>query len=106
MPRVRMKVEPHGSLAEFSANHPDVELRLQAGWDDGERFLSIAEADAPNDEVVRSYFDDAPEVDPSEVVRADDEIAVIQAAIENPDSHRAARAAETLPRFPPVVRDG
>jgi predicted DNA binding protein len=106
MPRVRMKVEPHGSLAEFSATHPDVELRLQAGWRDEEGFVSIAEADAPNVEVVRSYFDDAPEVRSYDVVHADDEIVVIQARIENPDSHRAAREAGTLPRFPLIVRDG
>jgi predicted DNA binding protein len=106
MPRVRMKVEPHGSLAEFSATHPDVELRLQAGWRDEEGFLSITEADASDAEVVHSYFDTAPEVRSYEVVHADDEILVIQAQIANPDSHRAARKSGTLPRFPLIIRGG
>lgn len=106
MPRVRMKVEPHGSLAEFSATHPDVELRLQAGWRDEEGYLSITETDVSDAEVVRSHFDDAPEVHSYEVVHADDELLVIQAKIVNPDPHRAARESGTLPRFPLTVRDG
>jgi predicted DNA binding protein len=106
MPRVRMKVEPYGSLAEFSATHPDVELRLQAGWRAEEGFLSITETDASDANVIRSYFDDAPEVHSYEVVHADDEILVIQAQTTIPDTHQAAREAGTLPRFPLIVRGG
>jgi predicted DNA binding protein len=106
MPRVRLKIEPHGSLATFSTDHPDVELRLQAGWPEGEGLVAITEANASDNDLILSFFDTAPEVHSYEVLHTDDTHIIIQALIEKPDSYRAARTSQTLPRFPLVVRDG
>lgn len=107
MPKVRMKVEASGSLAELSKAHPDATFRILTSLSTDAGHMTLVEVEALDSATVSGFLDDDPDVLRYEVLHTDDRTAVIQFLQDSePDAGQAGRESGNPPPYPLVVRDG
>lgn len=106
MPKVRLKFRAPGSLADFSAEHPDEEFKILSARHTDAGLLGIVEAELTDPAALIRCYDKAPEVSSYEVLYADEQTVLIQYVISEPAPHRASRAAGNLAQYPLLVRKG
>lgn len=101
-----MKLRFPSSVLDFSAEHPDVEFRIQTSWPTEDALLSIMEIKTQDPEAVLSAFDESPDIHAYDVLYTDDRTMLVQLSTSDPPPHRAAQSVGDLPPFPMVVRNG
>lgn len=67
MPRVRLRLRFSGSVLDFSAEHPDVECRIQTAWPTGDDLYTIMAIKAQDPATVLQAFEEAPDIREYEV---------------------------------------
>lgn len=106
MPKVRLKFNAPGSLADFSTEHPNEEFRILSARPTNDGLLGIVEAETTDPAALIRCYDDDPEVSSYEVLHTDEQTALIQFVIPPPEPHRASRTVGNIALYPLLVRDG
>ncbi|WP_129116087.1 helix-turn-helix domain-containing protein [Halegenticoccus tardaugens] len=107
MPKVRMKVEASGSLAELSKAYPDATFRILTSISTDAGHMTLVEIESLEPGTVTDILEDDSDVLTYEVLHTDDHKAVIQFLQDSePGAGIAARESGNPPPFPLVLRDG
>lgn len=107
MPKVRMKVEASGSLAELSKAHPDVTFRILTSLTTDAGHMTLVEVEGLDSKAVTDFLEEDPDVLTYDALHIDDRKAVIQFLQDSePAAGRAGRESDNPPPYPLVLRDG
>ncbi len=107
MPKVRMKVEASGSLAELSKAHPDATFRILTSLSTDAGHMTLVEIEELDPERAANFLEGDSDVLTHEVLHTDDRKAVIQFLQESePAAGRAGQESNNPPPYPLVLRDG
>lgn len=107
MPRVRMKVRlPRDSLVTFSIDHPEDSFRTLSIHRTPDGLRVVIDAETSDAESLIQTLEDAPEVGSYEVLRTDQQGALLQVETHEHTPRIAARSVGMLPQYPMVLRDG
>lgn len=107
MPKVRMKVEASGSLAELSKDHPDATFRILTSLSTDAGHMTLVEVEGLDSETVGEFLKNDPDVLTCDVLHTDDQKAVIQfLQASEPAAGRAGRESGNPPPYPLVLRNG
>lgn len=107
MPKVRLKLKFSGSVLDFSAEHPDVEFRIQTAWPTGNDLHTIMEINTHDSAAVTRALDEAPDIRAYEVLHANEQALFVQYILSSiPPPIQAVLASGHLPPFPMIVRNG
>lgn len=106
MPKVRMKVEANGSLAELSKEHPNATFRILTSLSTDAGHMTLVEVEKLNPKTVGEFLAEDPEVLTYDVLHTDDRKAVIQYLQDSePDAGQAGRESGNPPPYPLVLRN-
>ena len=107
MPKVRMKVEASGGLAELSKTHPDSTFRILTSLSMDAGHMTLVEVEGLDPEVVGEFLKNDSEVLKYDILHIDDQKAVFQFLQDSePPAGHAGRESGNPPPYPLVLRDG
>lgn len=107
MPKVSMKVEASGSLAQLSKEHPDTTLRILTSISSDAGHTTLVEIEDLDREAVVEHLENDPEVLTYDVLHTDERKTVIQFLQDSePPAGRAGRDSGNPPPYPLVLQSG
>lgn len=107
MPKIRMKVEASGSLADLSKEHPEATFRILTSLSTDEGHLSLVEVEDLDPDVVSAFLANDPGTRTFDVLHTDEQKTVVQYLQDSePTAGKAGRESGNPPPYPLVLRDG